>query len=309
MKVLLITQAPCTAGTFITKYLCDRLNPSCLVSEANPWWTSNLSYKSFNLLYPPSLPLTHGNLDNVDNLSIYSSALDEFFRIAREKSFGLIVVRDHLYSEFFLSQHWKMSALSYKPYWVDYFHSRGIEFRVVFTVRHPFDSYVSLCHSFKDIASRVNLETYSQSYLQAVASYKQACSLELLSIESLADLQDSHPVVKNLLKWASNNQPTSPQLSRANSWSSSGASGRSFSKPVKLNSRRYSTGLRKQALVSSSFKELCPVIGYDYELIHFNCYLNIVKSRLVDLELFFRRLPGLTRLLNKFGFESPSSQP
>ena len=92
---------------------------------------------------------------------------------------------------------------------------------------------------------------YSQSYLRAVNSYKNACGAELLSIESLADLQTSHPLIVNLLDWASCGTSNSPQIVNDQSWNSSGASGRSFAGPVNVPSRRYATNLRKQAITST----------------------------------------------------------
>ena len=309
MKVLLITQAPCTAGSFITKYLCEQLNPDCLVSEANPWSISALTNRSFCPLYPPSLPFVNGELDGSDNLAIYSSALDEFFRIARAKSFKLIVIRDHLFGEFFLSQYWERGDTPRRPYWVDYFISRDIDFRAVFSVRHPFDSYVSLCYSFPKIASSTSLELYSQSYLQAVASYDVGCSSELLSIESLADVQSSHPLIDDLVVWASQGRSKSLQFSHNQRWNSSGASGRSLPKPTKMQCRRHSTNLRKQVLKSDSFPELCVKLGYVYDVFEYKCLAKVIKSYLADFELLCRALPGVSRLLKKFGLDAPSRQP
>lgn len=309
LRVVLLTQAPCTAGTFITKYVSSILSPNCLISEANPWWISVLDNRSFSPLCPAALPVVHGKLNESDHLAIYSSALDEFFRIARARSFDLITIRDHLFSEFFISQQWKLNGPSYRPFWVEYLLSRGIDFRVIFTVRHPFDSYVSLCYSFPTLACKLSLESYSQCYLQALASFKRASNPMFLSVESLADLRESHPVLLELKAWTAGRAADSADLPQCGSWESSGDSGRSASEPAKFPRRRFSTTLRVQALTSTSFPLLCSELGYNYCKSTFSCSAVVSKSLLSDCELTLRSLPGCSRLLDHFGLAAPSSQP
>lgn len=309
MKILLLVQAPCTAGTFITKYLCNRLNPDCLVAETNPWWISNLDVSSFAPQFPATLPTLMGCYTHSEALQIFAAGVNELLRIAAAKGFELIIIRDHLFSEYFLAvQNGHKNQIS-SPFWVNYLEDAGIDYRIVFSIRHPFDSYLGLCYSFPKLASSFSLESYSKFYFNAVQNFNRIRGISFLSIESLAAQKNNHPLLGELSDWARSKQKFASDYSELRMWNSSGASGRSFKDPIKFKRRRYGSCLRKQALHSNALQMLCNELGYLHETDAFESKSEIMSSLISDFIFWCYNLPFLASLLSRLKIERPATQP
>jgi len=302
VKVLLLAQAPCTAGTFITKFICERLNPDYLIAESNPWSLYFASSKQdFNPLYPAFFSAASGLLSHSSHLEIFSACMDKFLKIASDNSSRLVVIRDHIFSEFFISN----QSLQKTPYWVQYLALKNIDFRVLFTVRHPLDSYLGLKHSFPGQAKDFTLQSYSECYINAFTSYANSCKISLLSIEDLSEKIDAHEVILDLLSWARKSEEVQSSELSFSSWDSSGASGRASSRPIRFTRRLFGSSIRREVISSPSFAGLCAQLGYKSMFNELDSARSKLFSIIVDVYSCVFLLPGAINLLSRLGISRP----
>jgi hypothetical protein len=301
MRILLVTQVPCSAGTFITRYLAELLCAQALVPETNPWASASIGRNAFSPLFPSAPLVKTGVLSQAESIQCYESSILRLLLALERKGVELLVLRDHMFSE------WFADLRPASPFWPEFLNRTGYNYKVLFTARNPFDSYLGLCSSFPGVARRLTLDQYSSCYLRAINGYETACpDLLKLTIEQLAESVASgskHSVLSELMHW-SDRAPTAmiPTVD-PQKWQTSGASGRKATRPQLMPRRAFTNQLRRQALSSQAFSELQQRLGYGSEAPYLSSsrvrILCILASGQEVLTRMMSRLPLLGGRLHR----------
>lgn len=294
-RILTIAHLPCTAGTFLTGYLAKLLSKEPWISgETNPM------SKGSPQAYAPEDPLHHILTTNKLKWKQWEGeykrrleALITFY--SQDESADLLVIRDHTFGE-----GWRFAKnpdQPLEPFLVRMLNSIGVEYSSIFTHRDPFDTWLSLNHSFPHMAKvHQAIDSYSTFYRAAWRSWKYSAS-DLIEIR-IEDVSENEFEQQNFLRQkifggtGEMNDGKVPQPIKIDRRSvGSGASGRSQPRPTRMQRRSCPTSLYLEAMNSLALQQLrrelkyCDPIEWSTR-IRFSCLihdLNVKAKKLSNI--------------------------
>lgn len=301
MKILVCTQVPCSAGTFISRYIAEFLDVQVLVPETNPWALTSVDTNTFSPLFPAAPLAKTGILSHAEYLQIYESSMLQLLLRLEANGVELLLLRDHMFSEWFADPNHVF------PFWPEFLLRAGYKFKTLLTARNPLDSYLGLCSSFPAHAVNFTLDQYALLYLKAIDAYEAACpDLFRLTIEELAESITqgiAMPTLIELARWADQSAPELISAVDSSRWQTSGASGRQATSPQLMPRKLFTNQLRKQALSSKAFAELQHRLGFTSEATYLSSMrvraLSAIASGQEALTLPLSRLPVLGSRLHR----------
>lgn len=290
MKILFLTQVPCSAGSYLTRYIAKASGIKCIIDETNP-----LAFKFITSRFQPVAPSVsaykRGLISQATANKLYENNLLDLLEKLRIEGQREIIIRDHAYSQWFEDE----DPDSFD--WIHFFESNNLDYFIILSHRNPYDSYLSLNKSFPHLAVRTDFDSYCKKYLLYVASYIEKCPPSKFYFASIDIFSDPFSIKKLnyfqhvLMMWLEKKVYFKDISLEINETVTSGSSGRYGTVPTKMSRYSCCNKLNSELLSSTTKTKLLQLLGYpnDYNpryrdmLVHFLFIITPSRSALVRL--------------------------
>lgn len=289
-KIILISQVPCSSGTYLTHWICENLNSNYwLISETSPFTFGQYSKKDvfFN---SPGLSLYAQKYISFELYEkLYSNQIkDIILEWQQQTGVPYLVIRNWIFPEYFSFNSLNERSLLKKSFsYYDLLLNYHDDIVSVFTHRDPVDCWLGLHASFPQFARSMSLADYCERFLLLLNDWEMSTydsnsisvKLEELSKSSKARVQ----FFKKLGVSSSEDKFMDKTVSRHDL--SSGASGRKYDVLSTPQRRPISTIALDNLNKCTLLKKLRRKIGYNYD-INANkmfCLLNCIPSALLTI--------------------------
>ena len=254
-KVLVITNMPCSSGTFYTSFIGKSLSSnSWVVDETSPNEPNSYGLKAFSLSVPLLKECLRGKIPLETWQDCYRGQVREIFQHWKRSESDLLIFRGHAWTE--ANSQTQLTL-------ADVLGSLGIEFETIYTHRNPVDTWLGFNSSFPESAKGYNLDSFAQVYTKSISQWsranKQTKMIHMRTEDIAMDSRGSMQRLRKLLNIRYRPEiPTSIHKEELGT----GASGRAFETPVVPKRRPYSMQMIKEAKRSIPFQTLQSNLGY-----------------------------------------------
>ena len=257
---MLIAHVPCSGGSFITRYIAHRIGSGMpILSEINPYGSS--SFVGNHKPFVPCDPLFHAMANGLLEDDVWLEEFDRRMKIyldaCMRNNKELVLIRDHIFSEFFFGESPAM------PHLLCFLQNLVDDLEIIFSVRHPIDSYLGLRISFPEHRS-FDFDSYCRKYITALQAwgYTEQRTLRLKLEDLGSDATEAALAALSRRVGFGGELAPRQSLKRCRS-AVSGSSGRYSEDPVVPPRRPFTESLRTEFLESSYYKQLCQILSYD----------------------------------------------